>query len=210
MFSGKNPNAQKKTRARWTACGNDFTTFIKKNLPASAPAAAITCWGSEPDEAAAAQNVVGNALRTNQDVERLGEAGAIYKLQEHLAHNGVTYDDDNLYIFDGANAFNMVYFDPAPPNATTAIILEAKGGDSTLGERWDIVQQNRVKQGTAAYADTIIKVMKNSSDSDRRLVGLELAKLQGGKKVGYVGVQTKYDKKAGLVSEPVIIFAEAL
>lgn len=207
LFTGQAPNAQKKTKARWQACLNDFAGFIAKNLPASVPSSTISCLGDESDEEDAALNVVANPHRTNHDVELLGEAGAVWQLQAALAKMGVDYDDDNLYKFDGANAFNMVYFDPAPPHATTAIILEAKGGNSVLGERWDSLKLNRVKQGTVAYAQTIIGAMVNSADARRAAIGAELAKLAGTKKVGYIGVQTKY--AGGMVSDPVIIFSES-
>jgi hypothetical protein len=131
-FTGNEPNAQAKTKQNRLACEQEFINFCKP-MPKGPPQAALPCFGSDLDEQNMATKVINGKPVSKTDVEALGEMGAIYFLQKHLAENYIQYDDAGLNIFAGANAFNLVYFHPPRPNEKTAFIIEAKGGNSQLG-----------------------------------------------------------------------------
>lgn len=211
-FSQTEPKGISSTTADRVKWAKDFSDFIKQQMPPDPAAAALPCFGSDSDEQMIGQRVLTNTPKVKKDVEQLGEMGAIFYLQNKLADNKADYDDDALRIFDGAHAFNIVLFDKPPPYATRAIIVEAKGGESHLGPRLDFNKTAYVTQGSTAYADTIIKVMKNSKDSKRRDAGNMLDTLVGKTppSVAYVGVQTKYDQVKAVIYEPVPIFFNTL
>lgn len=149
----------------------------------------------------------------NRDVEKLGEDGARHYLEAWLAERGMPFDPNGLHQFAGRDTFNMVYLHPPAPDATSAIIIEAKGGGGSLGTRMSKTTYDQVKQGTLEYMDTIIALMAGNNARDRQKqkqkkdVGVALAtlrdKLEGG--VIYMAVRTRYDKPSKTAKEPTLI-----
>jgi hypothetical protein len=212
-FPNTPPKAQSATVTARQQYLAHFEKFIKANFGASPVAVVLPCaFGGDPDEQAIGDDIINSAPVSTTDSEALGEMGAIYYLQSELGLQSVVYDDNALNIFAGAHAFNMVYFDAPPPNATRAIIIEAKGGNSQCGSRKDPLTGAKVTQGSDAYADVIIRSMSASKAPDRRKVGMELAKLQGKNppQIAYIGVRTKYDMQKQEVYDPVPIFYQEL
>jgi hypothetical protein len=207
-FFNTDPPAQKATLQSRQQFTNDFSTFVSSQYPASATPVAPGCtFGQDPDDVTVAQNLFASSPISTTDSEALGEQGAIAYLQATLEQQNVEYDDSCLHIFAGAHAFNLVYFDKPLPNATKAIILEAKGGNSGCGTRQSATGAT-VTQGTIAYAKDVIGAMKQSSASDRSTVGTALSTLANANNgsISYVGVRTKYNKSAQSVYDPVPFF----
>ena len=213
-FSGKDPRAQGKTRVARAQSAAEINNFVGSNFSTVAPGVPVCAcaFGTARSEGKVAKELFATTPVATKASEAIGEAGALHYLKQTLAAQGIKFDKKNLFVFNGANAFNMVYFDAAPPNATKAIVLEAKGGSSTLGSRLNYPRSAPVKQSTKAYANTITQVMIDSPDDKRADVGLQLKKLQNGTppKILYAGVATKYDKSAKKVHNPVPIFATKL
>ncbi len=209
-FSSSEPNAHKKTQLQREECAEEFEDFLSIGFPAAKGTKTPCKWGSDFDEQAPADEIMNASAGTNVNVisEELGEAGAVYTLQEMLKSLGLNYTDTNLIVFNGANTFNMVYFDKPPPKATRAVIIEAKGGNSQLGTRQDPFTGATVSQGTEEYMDVIIKILASHKDPTKSAVGKQLQKLASAanEDVLYLGVQTKYDKKNQVVFLPVCIF----
>lgn len=218
MFSGNDPRAQTAATTLRTRVENEFQQYMTQSKMASGTPCATGCcakWGDHPDDQAMAAALFGsgNGSIATTDSENMGEMGAIYYLQKQLDTMGVTYNDDNLKVFAGANCFNLVYFHPDPVNPTHAIVLEAKGGNSGLGDRDDGTGTGaRVVQGTPNYATTIANVMSDSKATDRNETGDALLQLMGQQdpKVAYIGVRTAYDKATQKVHNPVPIFFKML
>ncbi|MFT3696471.1 MAG: hypothetical protein QM831_25245 [Kofleriaceae bacterium] len=79
----------------------------------------------------------------------------------------------------GARDFDVTYEKEGDdPDAT---ILEAKGGGSGLGERWNADKSARVKQGTREYVEAVISDIEKYGDQERALrlrTALESRKLR--------------------------------
>ncbi len=230
-FSGTEPGGQKKTLSARAQSAAEMDGFVGSNFSSTPPGAPVCgcAFGSTPAQVAQAAALFSGPSIPTQVSEAVGEMGALHVLKETLAARGQAFDPSLLHVFAGANSFNMVYFDAKPPNATSAIILEAKGGSSTLGSRNNIARNGRVRQGTPAYANTLIQVMsqtkaKGAKGDERRAVGKQLRRIQNNRKAAmaaqpgtpveskilYAGVATKYDKSRKLVHDPVLIFATKL
>ena len=210
-FSDADPRAQAKTLVTRSQSASEINGFIASNFSTVSPGTPVCACAFSSDQRAVAEatKMFSTSPVATRASEDMGEAGAVYLLKQTLAAQGIPFDPKLLKRFDGANAFNLVYFDAEPLMATMAIILEAKGGSSTLGTRLNAAKTNPVTQGTAAYANTVINVMSKSKATDRKLVGKQLMALQGATppKILYAGVATKYDKSKKLVHNPVPIFA---
>ena len=213
-FSGTEPKAQAKTQLTRTQSQKAFTTFVSTGFPAATTTQTACIWGADEDEEDPAVALMNAKPGTNVNVisEELGEAGAVFTLQDLLRKQGLEYDDDNLHVFNGANTFNMVYFDKTVSLATRAVIIEAKGGNSGLGTRQDPLTGATVKQGTPEYVDVIVNILAGHKNAKKQNVGQKLKALiaNGQGDVLYVGVQTKYDKNKQIVYDPVFIFSEKM
>ena len=182
---------------------------------ASAPSSTmVSCpaWGADPEEKKLAADISAapSASAVRKHSESLGEQAGVYVLQKILLSENVDYDDDCLYIFNGANVFNAVYVYPDLKKPIGIIIIETKGGSSQCGSRNSAFDSTRVTQGTVEYAETEAEVMSCSSKSDVSKVGKCINKNMGKGKIIYVGVRAPYDKGKGIAYEPEIIFIETL
>jgi hypothetical protein len=207
-FVGTPPPAQKKTLADRTNLQAKIKGFLAKQLPKLAPGPHVKCpaFGSDQDEQDVADDILNAAKIDTKDSEELGELGAIFYLQNLLSSMKIEYDDTCLHMFSGANTFNIVYIHPDINNPTTILVIEAKGGNSGLGDRLDPTTLATVTQGTPEYLNAEAEVMKASNDPTKRAVGKAILKLMKTNQVAYFGVKTKYDKNKGIVYEPVPIF----
>lgn len=212
-FSGADPKAQSKTLVNRAQAGTEINGFVQSNFSTVSPGTPVCAcaFGSSQSEVNAATALFATSPIATQNSETVGEAGALHFLKQTLSAQGIPYDPNNLFTFSGANAFNMVYFDAAPPNATKAIIVEAKGGNSALGSRKGANGVGRVKQGTRPYVNAVTQAMQLSPSADRQLVGNQLDALKANTATSpnilYMGVATKYDKSKKSVHNPVPIFA---
>ncbi len=102
----------------------------------------------------------------------------------------LAYDVDNLQVFSGKDCFNRVYCHPSAANPTGAILLEAKAGHSSQGDRDDGTGTGkRVQQGRAATG-AALQTLANFSPA----------------RIAYIGVHTAYDQTHLQVHDPVGIF----
>lgn len=213
-FSGKDPRALTANRVARAQADAEANTFVSNNFSTVAPGVPVCAcaFGTQQEEIDAAQDLFSTSPIDTQNSEAIGEVGALHFLKQLLRAQNIPFNEDCLETFNGKNAFNMVYFDAEPPNATRAIIIEAKGGDSTLGSRMDFAGQQVVEQSSKEYADTIIQVMSHSPDPDRQRVGDQLGKLfdKQPPQILYLGVATKYNKPKQVVHNPVPIFANKI
>ena len=208
-----------------------MNNFVANNYSTTSPGAPVCpcAFGSVKEEKKAAATLFKTSPIATKASEAMGEAGALHVLMQVLAAQKLPFEESQLFVFEGANSFNMVYLNAAPPKATAAIVIEAKGGSSTLGTRKSATSKRRVKQGTRAYAETIVHVMaktkaKGKVHDDRRDVAKNLRRIANTRKAAaaggpltaassktlYVGVATKYDKKAKVVHNLVIIFSRKI
>jgi hypothetical protein len=99
--------------------------------------------------------------------EALGEAAA-----HRVVRESIPGDWEPVH-FPGAGAGlpDVVYRDR---KTGKLLILEAKGGSSTLGTRMDVHGRARVEQGTRAYLESLAADMRKSGDAATRALGTEI------------------------------------
>jgi hypothetical protein len=103
----------------------------------------------------------------NRHTEALGEAAAEAYMRQ--AHPSTT----QAYRGHGPNTFDQVWRIDEPPS--DFFIVEAKGGSATnTSSREFMLDGKRYQQGTPEYMDSLIDVMRTSSDKDIRELGDEL------------------------------------
>ena len=160
-------------------------------------------WGTDPDEIAVAKQIVANHGGSNVPTtlsEELGDLGAVYMLLCLFQASGTKYDDNRLFLGSGNNVFDAVYICGTWHNPQFAVVIEAKGTKKKpqAGERKQIYTGAKngalVSQGTTAYLEEEIQVVKHLADPTWQGVGTALEKLFVAKKNAliYIGVQSSY------------------
>jgi hypothetical protein len=224
FVAGDAPAQSTRAKTRAQALAN-FQVGLQKllamNLLGNTTCPKAAAWGTD-DEASIwtdMQAILGVVakLRSPQEQqelkelsESLGEQAALFVLHSELGKAKAEYDDKNLFLFAGANVFNMVYVDPKG----AIFVLEAKGGKSQCGDRknpgfpFNGLPQT-VTQGTPEYLQVEAQVMANSKDHQAQAVGNLILKNLGKNPsvVRYIGVRAPYSSSGQKLYNPEMIFS---
>ncbi len=146
--------------------------------------------------------------------KQYGESLKDFKsLEARLPGNGKSGEFDKIFSYSVIQLFS--YLDDH--GETRIMVIEAKGGASRLGSRYDGDRGGRVEQGTQAYLDSIIanmeKVVENRDplkiktepDYKKRIEDLQETMntfLLHGDKVDYHVINQKFDKVTGARLDP--------
>jgi hypothetical protein len=101
----------------------------------------------------------------------------------------------------GAGVPDLMFIDP---KTGRLIIVEAKGGESSLTTRRNVDGDKMVAQGTKDYLESLAKTMQQSRDPEIRLQGKQLEDMLAMNMVDYYLVRQPYGRTDGTLETPTV------
>ena len=94
---------------------------------------------------------------------------------------------------------DLIFIDP---KTNRLVIIEAKGGNSSLNTRLSVDGDLMVSQGTREYLESLAKTMQKSTKAEIRKQGKQLETMLANGEVDYYMVRQPYERIDGTLETP--------